>query len=203
MAWANGPLILYHGTDNRSVLAGGHTEARGAPGTLDLSMNPCNIYIGPILDAPVPPSVRSGTDFGPGFYTTTSEHQARQWANERVRKAMAPGRAQEIAVVLRFEVARDSFHALEILSFLRDDPAFWDFITYCRQYGRQDHLRSHNGSLVPWPEMYEVVHGPVTLWQQTLVLKDCDQYSFHSHRAIAALGQAYWHDHGSPFFPPF
>ena len=53
---------------------------------------------------------------------------------------------------------------------------FWRLVTTCRA-GR-----------IGDPPPYDVVFGPVTLWPQTLILKDCDQISFHSLNAINALG---------------
>jgi Protein of unknown function (DUF3990) len=199
MAWTNAPLVLYHGTDNASIDARDHPSARGQVGTLGLAPNPSNIYIGPNTGRGVG-RVRTGTEFGPGFYATTSEHQARQWANQGLRRALASGIRNQQAVVIRFEVDRDRLSRLESLSFVRDDPGFWDFVAWCRPRGRTSHNRAHNPNLQPWPEMYEVVHAPVTIWRQLLVLKDCDQISFHSNNAVQVLGVANWHDCGTPFF---
>jgi hypothetical protein len=199
MAWTNAPLILYHGTDNASIDGRDHPLARGQLGTLRLAPNPTNIYVGPNTGRGMG-RVRTGTEFGPGFYTTTSEHQAQQWANQGLRRALARGIRNQMAVVIRFEVDRDQLSRLESISFVRDDTPFWDFVAWCRPRGRISHNRAHNPSLQPWPEMYEVVHAPVTIWRQLLVLKDCDQVSFHSNTAVQVLGNAYWHDNGAPFF---
>lgn len=204
MVWNNNVLMLYHGTDNYSVASTDHRDARGDPTELRLTPNPNNIYIGPNVDFGAQ-NVRSGTEFGPGFYTTTSAHQARQWANQRVRRINAPRQPPEIAVLLRFQIDREAFQQLkpEMISFVRDDPVFWDFVVYARKHGRRSHLRPADPNRVHFPEMYEVVHGPVTIWQQTLVIKDCDQVSFHSLRAVGALGTADWIDQGNPLFPSF
>ena len=60
MTWANGPITVYHGTDNMSA-----ASIRGG-------INP--VYF------------RPRTDFGAGFYVTTVLHQAQQWANQRARR---------------------------------------------------------------------------------------------------------------------
>ena len=60
MPWTNGTITVYHGTDNLSANAIRQSE----------------------LD---PNRFNSQTDFGAGFYVTTSLHQAQQWANQRCR----------------------------------------------------------------------------------------------------------------------
>jgi len=65
--WSNPPLTLYHGTHSHAVGATPGLPAGSAlPGFVpDLSR------------------CRRKTDFGLGFYTTTSLPQAREWASER------------------------------------------------------------------------------------------------------------------------
>jgi hypothetical protein len=58
------------------------------------------------------------TDFGQGFYTTTSLHQAREWANARVRRVLAPTQ-QHTAVVIQFSLDRDWLARLDALAFAR------------------------------------------------------------------------------------
>jgi hypothetical protein len=199
MAWVNGPLVLYHGTISDAIDARDHPLANGVSGSIRLDPNPANIYIGPSVGAGIG-AVRDGTEFVPGFYATTSEHQAGQWANHMVRRKSRYAAQGQIAVIIRFEVDRDNLAALDTISFVRDDPAFWDFVSWCRPRGRTSHYRTAQPSRrQPWPEMYELVHAPVTIWQQRLVLKDCDQMSFHSYNALQVLGSAYWHDHGNPY----
>ncbi len=86
MAWTNGPLTLYHATDdlaaNSIMTAISLTTSRGEP------------------------------DFGPGFYTTTYLHQARQWANQRVRRGIGT-----TAVVLTLTADRTQLSRLAHLAF--------------------------------------------------------------------------------------
>ncbi len=122
---------------------------------------------------------RPNTDFGQGFYVTTSEHQAKQWANTRwVRNPLSGIKA----LVLRFELDRDWIASLDTLAFARPIQDFWDLVTDCRN-GFRPHQR-----LPPHNPPFDIVYGPVTLWPQILVIQDCDQISFHTSRAAAGQG---------------
>ena len=158
-AWKNGKLTVYHGTDDLQVF--------GIP-TLPLtpSQLPKTVPFIPNLAL-----CRPFTDFGKGFYVTTSLHQAKQWANARVRRILAPGPVQ-FAVVLRFQIDRDQLAAAESLVFVRDTQDYWDFVHYCR-LGFPPHRRSSAN------KEYEVVYGPVALWPSQLLIQNCDQISFH------------------------
>ena len=151
--WHNNPLQVFHGTDNLSAAA---LAATG------VSLALC----------------RPNTDFGQGFYVTTSLHQARQWANTRVLRIP---RAL-VATVVSFDLDRDWIASLDTLAFVRPIKDFWDLVTDCR-YGFPPHQRSP-----PHPRPYDVVYGPVTIWPQRLVIADCDQISFHTRRAVVGLG---------------
>ncbi len=124
---------------------------------------------------------RPRTDFGQGFYTTTSEHQARQWANQRCRRILAPRGSGPTATVLRFAIDRDALADLHHLAFVRETADFWNLVHDCR-LGFPPHQRTGSRQ-----RAYDVVYGPVSLWQQTLVIADCDQISFHTARALALL----------------
>jgi Protein of unknown function (DUF3990) len=65
--WINPPLVVYHGTDS-SVLGLAPPPLHAVLHTFAVNLARCS----------------PNTDFGRGFYTTTSDHQARQWANKRV-----------------------------------------------------------------------------------------------------------------------
>ena len=160
--WKNKNLFVYHGTDN--VSAGVGSISTGSPTTFSPKIALCS----------------PNTDFGQGFYTTTRIHQAQQWANMKVLRTSA-GTAGLTPVVLRFEVNRDWLAALDCLTFVRGTRDFWDLVVDCRS-GFAPHQRK-----APLPLTYDVVFGPVTIWQQTLTIHDCDQISFHSRRAAAGL----------------
>jgi len=172
MAWANDDLVLYHGTDSDQAARIGRK-----PAAHGLAIARC----------------RTATDFGQGFYTTTSEHQAKQWANATRERNLASNAALQ-AVVLRFAVARDSLAALDTLVFVVDNPDYWSLINYCRG-GSAPHARTAGAKVE-----YDVVYGPVALWKQQLVIKDCDQVSFHTTAALNQLPPPTLHLTGNPSF---
>jgi hypothetical protein len=141
MSWADGSLILYHGCDN---------------GSADDIARQIKWNCGDPL-----------TDFGLGFYTTTSLHQAKNWANNRcTSKIMNDPSKAVFATVLRFELPRDKMDGLSMLSFVLEssNQDYWDFVSYCRA-GNTPHRPNKNGG-----ENYDVVVGPVSLWPYTLTL---------------------------------
>ena len=73
-------------------------------------------------------------------------------------------------------------------------------MTYCRSglavHGRERHPRFNPAGKAP----YDVVYGPVSLWRQVLVVKDCDQISFHTTEALKLLPAPHLEDQGSPLF---
>lgn len=83
MLWTNGSLTLYHGTDDRSASM----------------IIKSRINLG--LSNPL-------TDFGKGFYTTTSLHQATNWANNSYRRIPARLRSSNSAAILQFDVDGDT-----------------------------------------------------------------------------------------------
>ena len=158
MPWTNGRLILYHGTDD------GSANTIMASG---VSLGAC----------------RSLTDFGKGFYLSADLHQAKNWANSRYRR-LRP-RAVSAAVV-QFQVDRNDLALLANLSFHSESANvdYWDFVRYCRG-GATPHGYTVSGN--PISRDYDVVSGPVSLWPQYLVIKDCDQWSFHTATAVSIL----------------
>ena len=113
------------------------------------------------------------TDFGQGFYTTSWEHQACNWANNRVRKSRR-ARASARAVIPCFAVSRYLMADLQCLCFVRADNT--------------QPLRD---------AAYDVVFGRVSLGSQRLVVFDSYQVSFHTNAGIAALSAPYVTDIGS------
>ena len=92
---------------------------------------------------------RVNTDFGRGFYTTTLERQARQWAWDRFYdwKAKNPLATANQPVVLRFRVRRfgtmprssdldDGLDQLKSPHFVLgdyDSEDYWSLVQHCRQ----------------------------------------------------------------------
>lgn len=154
--WTNQRIVLYHGTldaDAKAIVATGVNVALG----------------------------KANADFGPGFYTTTLERQARSWAWGRSR--LLPGGMA--AAVVQFSVDRDDLSRLETISFVRGDydaDDFWSLVTHCRS-GGAGHARG-----VPGLASYDVAVGPVAaFWQQRSAMSGADQISFHTKAAEHVL----------------
>jgi hypothetical protein len=157
----NPPLVVYHGTDDQSLLAWGPIIAGRTLTGFRARVSLCRPF----------------TDFGQGFYVTTWDHQARQWANARVLRILAPTGPQPRAVVIRFLLDRDWLADLDSLVFIRPTFDFWNLVDDCRT-GFPPHQR---------PGPYDVVYGPVALWDERLLIQDCDQIGFHTRRAVRRL----------------
>src|SRR5215472_11564462 len=140
--WSNQDIVLYHGTVDTFVLSlttGGVVSSVGRP----------------------------GTDFGPGFYTTTVLTQAQMWAFQ-----LSASKAGTTPAVVEFTVSRVALAKLDTLAFVRGDfqaDDFWSLIHYCRK-GATDHGRSGPQSY------YDVVYGPVAaFWNQRMTISGADQ----------------------------
>ena len=163
--WLNKDLYVYHGTDSNSAGGASITSGSSIPFVINLAL------------------CRPWTDFGQGFYVTTNQHQARQWANTRVDKLAAglpPSSPAPVATVLQFRLERDGLANLDSLAFVLGTHDFWALVTDCR--GR---FPPHQRAGVQ--AEYDVVYGPVTLWPQILLIQDCDQISFHTSAGVARL----------------
>ena len=175
MPWSNRDLNLFHGTNSHAMNLASPALHQMLPG-FSVNLTRC----------------RPLTDFGRGFYTTTNDHQARQWGNDSVRRlaSRSPAIAGQ-ALVLIFTVKRDWLAALENLCFVRPTPDYFDLVADCRS-GFPPHQRN------PAPNRhYDVVYGPVSLGFQRLVIHDCDQVSLHSQTVADDLPQPLVHDIGS------
>ena len=166
--WVNGNLKVYHGTDTQALTAYGELKPGVTIGRFAVDLSIC----------------RAATDFGRCFYTTTSLHQAKEWANARIRRvAISAGSGLNVGLVLQFDLNRDWLATLETLVFVRATQDFWDFVAHCRAG-----LAVHNRSLPRSPhDPYDVVYGLVTIWPSRLLIQDCDQISFHTDRAARGL----------------
>ena len=176
--WTNGPLVLYHGCDDASEGSITASILSMPPNGIDLAK--CSLL----------------TDFGQGFYTTTSLHEAKNWANQRCRVLFATSGTMPRATVIRFEVDRDMLAQLDFLGFVTENANsdFWNLVRECRSFVPPSQHRRKAGT------NYDVVFGPVTLWPQILVIKDCDQVSFHTPQAIAGLPVHKIEVQGNPLF---
>ena len=158
-AWANPPLVVYHGTDVATA------------NVMSMGLRPSLAFCLPL------------TDFGQGFYTTTRLHQAKQWPNTKVLRLRQANPAAGAAVIA-YTLDRTLLARLASLTFVRESQDFWQFVASCRSQHPPPHrFRGFT------PPLYDAVHGPVTLWPQKLVIKDCDQLSFHTRRGLAILSR--------------
>lgn len=116
-------------------------------------------------------------DFGYGFYTTTNQQQAEDWANGLEADGLGT------AAVIQFTVPRDDLAKLDCLFFVRGDVLavdYWSFVQYCRTIPGD-----HNRKTATW---YDVVAGPVAgTWKRQTIIKDADQISFHTKQAVDVL----------------
>ncbi len=172
MTWQNSDLVVYHGSDEVSANRIRKTSMTSQNG-IDLKL------------------CKPRTDFGRGFYTTTNLHQARNWANLRAKRLNAASANSARATVIQFSVKRDEFTRLNTLCFVTEglnpgNSDYWEFVSSCRNATISDHQFKPDPAL-PATSNYDVVIGIVSLWPQTLVVKDCDQVSFHTPKAITFL----------------
>src|ERR1700722_3986473 len=103
--WVNQDIIVYHGTVDKFAAA---------------------IVSGPILVSLGKPC----TDFGPGFYTTTSKRQAR-----RVGGQLSATRSGASPAVIEIPIKRTSLATLESIASVGggfDADAHWSLIHHCR-----------------------------------------------------------------------
>jgi hypothetical protein len=162
--WTNPDLILYHGTIQSSATS---------------------ILAGIKLTAS-----RTRTDFGLGFYTTTSEQQARNWANKltaiyNTRNPLAP---PETPAVVEFTLERDKLASLESIWFVRGDANaddYWDLVQHFRigSVTGKHHQRTYPKT---W---FDIAIGPLAAsWSPVRrMIADSDQISFHTSPAVALL----------------
>jgi hypothetical protein len=150
--WTNPSITVYHGTVDV------HTESIRKK--VDISKSDPD------------------SDFGLGFYTTTSIVQAQIYA----QKLKMESDNDVGGAVLRFTVAREQLAKLDSLWFVRssrDADDFWNLVESCRVAG------TTNRGEDQW---YDLVIGPVAKWwQKRSAFPDYDQISFHTAKALEIL----------------
>lgn len=161
MAWGNGPLKVYHGTDRHSA----ESVVEG------INLEFCR---------------PSGVDFGRGFYVTTVLAEAWCWAETRAR--IRRGEPAVVAFELdREAVSRLGGH----LVFTLAGTDFFDFVEYNRlgqpNHGRLG-IPDDEPPLPPVP--YPVVYGPVSRYPDRDFEPDWDQICLVSEAAIDCLSNA-------------
>lgn len=177
--WKNDDLVLFHGCSEESLRP----------------TNPKGIEVGKLPHYINLLSGNPNAEFGQGFYGTTWLHQAKSWANLQSRKLATKSRGKRApkAVVLRFDVSRNALADLEALVFTNENVGFWPFVRYCRS-GFTPHGRTSSAQ-----QQYDVVYGPVSIWPQHLVIKDSDQVSFHTAKALSIIPKLVVIATGNPY----
>jgi hypothetical protein len=177
LAWQNDDLILFHGCTDLSLRP----------------ENPRGITVGALPHGIDHTIGAKKPDFGPGFYATTWLHQAKNWANLRVRKE-SRRHPNATAIVLRFSMKRNDLAELEDLVFITDKAGYFAFVGYCRAGGAP-----HAPAAIR-QQPYDVVYGPVSLLGQSHTINNSDQVSFHTGLATSKIPVVTIEATGSPFF---
>lgn len=133
---------------------------------------------------------RSNTDFGRGFYTTTSKEQAVKWARLKQQRE-----GKGLAVVSIYEIDDSLFNSteFEILKFTNADKNWLEFV-----YGNRKGLKSKFYDIVFGPVANDRLFATITLYEQGILTADAaieqlktyllfDQIAFNSQKAIDFL----------------
>jgi len=109
---ADGHRLFYHGTTEERIAKYNPVLGEYLEGfSIDLSL------------------CRPRTDFGQGFYLTTSRKQAKNWASNVTHRS----RGIDRAALLEFSIDLDAIGKLDDLWFVRDTEEFHSFVDRCRQ----------------------------------------------------------------------
>ena len=155
-------------------------------------MNLLDLYHGgeaPVKEPRVvsPKAVRP-LDFGSGFYTTTSQDQAKKWIGIRLRQ-----HAYETGCVSHFTVDRNALveSGLKMLVFNGPEEAWFDFV----MDNRHTTGFSHGYDIVMGPVANDNVYETLTLFEDGIISKQeaivrlktyklVDQVLFHTESAL-------------------
>ena len=152
--WANGPLLLYHGTGLR--------DAKRVESGVELSRG------------------RESADFGQGFYTTTWWEQACNWADKRT----AITADQPAVVWFEVDrTALGNLETLAFVRSKSDAEDLWQFIWHCRlQIG--PHRPSEGSSMYDvvcgpvaakrWDRRRAITHYDQVSWHTTRAVRLLD-----------------------------
>ena len=158
-------------------------------------MNLLDLYHGGEAPVRVPQVVSPKTvrplDFGSGFYTTTSQDQARKWIGIRLRQ-----HAYETGCVSHFTVDRDILGEsdLKVLVFHGSEEAWFDFV----MDNRHTAGFSHDYDIGMGPVANDNVYETLTLFEDGIISKPeaiarlktyklVDQVLFHTEAALGFL----------------
>ena len=132
---------------------------------------------------------RKATDFGKGFYTTTSLEQAMKWAVLKKNREQA-----ERAIVSVYEVPDDILdRSFEVLCFSGATKEWLDFVVNNRR-GKE----TQKYDLVMGPVANDQLYATIRLYEQGIIAADAaiemlkthklfNQLSFHSKKVASLL----------------
>ena len=135
---------------------------------------------------------RSKTDFGKGFYTTTSLEQAEKWA--QIKRSREGGNAvRAIVSVFEFDEAFLNDTRYNTMHFKGATVNWLDFVVGNRREGR-----SHNYDMIMGPVANDKLYATISLYESGVLdavaaieqLKThqlFDQLSFHTQKACSLL----------------
>ena len=142
------------------------------------------------VENPLLTKCRPNTDFGRGFYTTTSREQAEKWAFLKQQRA---GKGK--AIISEYEIDDNVFERsdLSIYTFSVADKNWLDFV-----FNNRKGLSSYNFDIVFGPVANDRLFATITLYEQGILTADAaieqlkthllfDQISFNSQKALDCL----------------
>lgn len=149
------------------------------------------LYHGSSVRVPAPAlQPVSGTkDFGPGFYTTTSEEQAGRFARLKARRLRQP-----VAYVSEYEQDETTLGGLDVLRF---DGTSHEWVEFVKR-NRMEVAYEHGHDLVIGPvaddkvfkamtQFLEGDFGEAVLIEKLLTFRLHDQWLFHTERSLERL----------------
>ena len=132
---------------------------------------------------------RKKTDFGKGFYTTTSAEQAEHWTSIKIDRAKT---GRRVVSVFEIDDALLTNPNLKIREFHGPDEAWLNFVVDSRKGVKHDYDLVFgpvaNDKVFTVVNLYEsgVIDAPTAI-AQLKAYKTYNQLSFHTDRVIGAL----------------
>ncbi len=128
-------------------------------------------------------------DYGKGFYTTTSEQQAREWVERRMREHDV-----QVGYVNIYEFDDSQLHKLKCLLFAGPSEEWVEFV----MANRTQKGFTHDYDIVYGPVANDRVYlqfglyesgaiGVETLIRELKTYKLVDQYLFHTEKSLSTL----------------
>ncbi|MFZ4583054.1 MAG: DUF3990 domain-containing protein [Paludibacter sp.] len=142
------------------------------------------------VEKPTIAKCRSNTDFGRGFYTTTSKEQAQKWAKLKQQRA-----GKGVAVISVYEIDDRLFESTDLIifKFTKADSDWLDFV-----FANRKGLKSKKYDIVFGPVANDRLFATITLYEEGILTAEAaieqlktyllfDQISFNTQRVIDFL----------------